>query len=407
MVHLYGAEYLLAREEYSRQYQTRLDVHGIGITAVELLCSVALAARKDGAPKDSTDRDGHWDRLMDAWQTYHATVGNWWEMIYSVFSVGGDFRPMHSWLVQEAVADQVVALLADIRQALRECAAHSDRATNCVLRVLAELTDEASTLGLLEACALLEGEDPDLVEALELARRNGHGAIPTHNGDRDNAGGTVEIPRPTSTLAVMPVAVEETPTLLSVARSRKSSTATVDAGAGARLADVAAVGNHVGLAGDRNGGVPGPGFVQDHAGEKYHDDRQMLPCMTCVSQQENGGFDHDYCKAAALATAAAEESRRALESLAPIPVLSAAFQAPSAERGRQMSRRSRQVEVAELKEAQLQLRRDLEQLQRVKLRLQHARQIHEEARQFPLRVPPGTRRHHSRDPERWAPPIVT
>ncbi|CAK0829416.1 unnamed protein product, partial [Prorocentrum cordatum] len=40
MVHCYGADYLASRQDFCRQYQTRLDVHGLGITAIEVICSV-------------------------------------------------------------------------------------------------------------------------------------------------------------------------------------------------------------------------------------------------------------------------------------------------------------------------------------------------------------------------------
>merc|ERR1719356_206318 len=49
MVHCYGADYLASRQDFCRQYQTRLDVHGLGITAIEVICAVALAARGAGA----------------------------------------------------------------------------------------------------------------------------------------------------------------------------------------------------------------------------------------------------------------------------------------------------------------------------------------------------------------------
>jgi hypothetical protein len=161
MVHLYGADYLVERPQYCRQYQTRLDIHGLGITAIEILCAVALGAREAGARTSTDDSDFHWGHLLDVWDKYQKTVGMWWEMIYSVFSVGGDFRPVHAWLCQEAVADQVISLLADIRQALKQCAAspcagEDQVLTSGVLNVLADLIDESSTLELSEASGRLD-----------------------------------------------------------------------------------------------------------------------------------------------------------------------------------------------------------------------------------------------------------
>lgn len=264
MVHLYGADYLTTREEFCRQYQTRLDVHGLGITAVEIVCSVALAARSAGAPRvvagSAPDSDSCWEHLLDAWQVYHATVGQWWEMIYSVFSVGGDFRPVHAWLVQEDVANQVIALIADIRQALRNCASYSEESVARVLCLLADLIDENSELQLSEACEIL---------AKEGASTDGLGG---------NAG-------------VCTTKASQSPT--------------------ARGANMATV--------------------------------------------------------VALSAATAEESRKTLERLAPIPRVSKLPQVDASE-------------LTPLRNAKGQLHRDLEQLQQLKQRLLHAQKAHEEAR---------------------------
>lgn len=158
MVHLYGADYLVGREDFCRQYQWRLDSFGLGITAVELLCSTALAARLAGAPPEeggASLNDARWARVLDAWQKYYDRAGTWWEQIYAVFSCGGDFRPVHAWLSEEQVADQVVELMGDLREGLRECMACSDQRTARVLYVLAELIDEASELELEQLCDML------------------------------------------------------------------------------------------------------------------------------------------------------------------------------------------------------------------------------------------------------------
>lgn len=181
MVHLYGAEYLATQEDFCRQYQSRLDIHGLGITAIEILCTVASAARVAGAPNEGY-YDGSvgntWDRLLDAWELYHKTVGSWWEMIYSIFSVGGDFRPVHSWLVQECATDKVEAMIAELRGSLRECADNIPcSATAAVMRVIADLTDERSSMELSDACRMLSkyeespylsGRDADVMVASKV-----------------------------------------------------------------------------------------------------------------------------------------------------------------------------------------------------------------------------------------------
>lgn len=318
MVHLYGADYLLARQDYCRQYQTRLDIHGLGITAVELLCSIALSARAAGAPEDEGfDRHGHWKHLLDSWQRYHETVGEWWETIYKVFSVGGDFRPVHSWLVQEAVADQVIAMIKEIRQVMHDCASCTDDPrTARLLRVVADLTDEASKIELSEACEILERDIFPETSATGGPNKAGNAAALTPGAALGVAAQSAIVSAPYVPPAKPEVTMETAPQVLS---------------------------------------PPGE-------------------------------------DAASLAAAAAQEGRRALENLAPIPSIAASVAATRptvAERGRQMSRRSRQEELAELKDAQGQLRRDLEQLQRAKLRLQYAKQLHE-ARQAQTSGPPSS-----------------
>eukprot|EP00418_Pyrodinium_bahamense_P049326 CAMPEP_0179181712 /NCGR_PEP_ID=MMETSP0796-20121207/90008_1 /TAXON_ID=73915 /ORGANISM="Pyrodinium bahamense, Strain pbaha01" /LENGTH=345 /DNA_ID=CAMNT_0020885505 /DNA_START=11 /DNA_END=1044 /DNA_ORIENTATION=+ len=178
--HCYGAEYLEGHEDFCRQYQTRLDIHGLAITGVEVLCSTALAARDAGAPPGEDDC-ACWSELLDSWQRYREAVTHWWEAIYSVFSVGGDFRPVHAWLVDEGVAEQVIDLTTALRAALLACAESEERsrgskASNCMLRILAELMDEASKMQLGEACARLAGSGSNQADAELLVAAASKGA---------------------------------------------------------------------------------------------------------------------------------------------------------------------------------------------------------------------------------------
>jgi len=157
MVHCYGAEYLEERPAFCRQYKHRLDIHALGITAIEVICSSALALRTAGAPcKEGADPGGCWSWLLDTWQRYHETVSTWWQAIYSVFTSGGDFRPVHAWLVDIAAPDKVIVLVSDLRLALCTCATAcgSDQALARLLRAVAELVDESSSLELSEICKL-------------------------------------------------------------------------------------------------------------------------------------------------------------------------------------------------------------------------------------------------------------
>lgn len=96
--------------------------------------------------------------LLDTWETYNNKVGAWWIQIYSVFSSGGDFRPVHSWLLQENAVDCVISMMAELRKALRACAQHADAEERRVLSVLADIIDEKSTYEWPDFCNALAPE---------------------------------------------------------------------------------------------------------------------------------------------------------------------------------------------------------------------------------------------------------
>lgn len=154
MVHCYGADYLEERPHLCKQYQSRLDIHALGITAIEILCTGALALRSAGAP--AGDTASCWSELLDAWKQYHETVSDWWQAIYSVFSAGGDFRPVHAWLVEINAPDKVLDLVSAMRKALASCAEESDPSTAHLLRAVAEATNEDSNMDLMEICKMAD-----------------------------------------------------------------------------------------------------------------------------------------------------------------------------------------------------------------------------------------------------------
>jgi len=164
MVHCHGTEYLEALPAFCQQYQFRLDIHGIGITAIEVLCQIALAAYESsgacGAERTgaNSEQERPWAQLLSAWKLYRDTVGAWWERIYAVFSEGGDIRPVHSWLKQHMVAEQTIELLESLHQALDACARVATPSTARLLGILRELTSELSDLGLREACDRLKAD---------------------------------------------------------------------------------------------------------------------------------------------------------------------------------------------------------------------------------------------------------
>jgi hypothetical protein len=337
MVHLYGADYLAEREHYCRQYQWRLDSFGLGITAVELMCSTALAARLSGAEPRVPENvsDVCWARLLDAWQRYYERAGNWWAEIYKVFSTGGDFHPVHSWLVEEEVATQVVALMNDLREGLRSCmACASDESSTRILHVVSELIDEASEHDLQALCQMFPEEASP--------------ARPSEPLEEQLTGSSGE-----ALGSSMPCPVDPA--------EREAAILEADVQNG--------VGAHASASEVEPNSWPNSALhaqFEAVSASDTHDGVASQPSPEALMQE-----------AFSLASAAAQEGREALASLPPIPPIAAPRAEPS-RRGSANGRRGKKTELAELIEAQAQLRHDLERLQHAKQRLQLARRVHED-----------------------------
>jgi len=153
----HGAEALMQRSDLRQQYETRLDIFGLGVLALEMMCISALAA-DDGTGATDGLR-GAWRRLLTAWTKYRRDVTRWHTTIYKVFSVGGDIGPVYIQLRQERVVDRVLARLLTVRTCLKACV---DRAHDPMIKTLlwaiGEMLDESSTVGLSEVARALGGD---------------------------------------------------------------------------------------------------------------------------------------------------------------------------------------------------------------------------------------------------------
>lgn len=157
LMSFHGAEALMQRSDLRQQYETRLDIFGLGVLALEMMCVSALAA-DDGTGATDGLR-GAWRRLLTAWTKYRRDVTRWHTTIYKVFSVGGDIGPVYVQLRQERVVDRVLARLSTVRTCLRACVdrAH-DPMIKTLLWVIGEMLDESSTVGLSEVVRALGGD---------------------------------------------------------------------------------------------------------------------------------------------------------------------------------------------------------------------------------------------------------
>lgn len=346
MVHLYGADFLAEREDFCRQYQWRLDSFGLGITAVELICSTALAARLAGAPPVdcNTVSEVCWARLLDAWQRYYDKAGNWWVEIYKVFSRGGDFRPVHAWLCEEQVADQVVSLMEDLREGLRACMeCATDEASARVLRIVAELIDEASEFELVQLCSMFPKQEE---------------VVPQIPASSSSAQAPVSISQD-----VAPEDVSQSNGLSSSAASAQQALPT----AAVQLLQTGEMPEVLEPASSSTSAAPSALPTQ-------------APPMVSQPAASTGASPEEMLQEAALfASAENSEGRQVVASLAPIPPIAAVGGQAAA--AKPEAQKDRQAELSELVDAQAQLRHDLERLQVAKLRLQQARRVHEEKKQ--------------------------
>jgi len=175
IMHLLGPEGFRGHEALCDQYQHRLDVHGLGVTALELLCTLAEAgggaeAAAGGGGEEEEGGDGPppaaagclsrqeaWAKLLEAWRRYRENVWCWWSAVYDVFAAGEDVRPVQARLVQDRVVQRLIALLEDIRLALRSCAKIEVPEAGVLLRIVANMVDEGCDFKLEDASGMFDG----------------------------------------------------------------------------------------------------------------------------------------------------------------------------------------------------------------------------------------------------------
>merc|ERR1719333_737492 len=115
---LYGPDDLLANKAACSQYQRRLDIVGLGLTALEVLCATALSSRSSWGEDGLR---GSWRRLLEAWEHYRDQVTRWHTQIFHMFSSGADSGPLYRQLAQERVVDRIAEDHARLRGLLRAC----------------------------------------------------------------------------------------------------------------------------------------------------------------------------------------------------------------------------------------------------------------------------------------------
>eukprot|EP00747_Dinoflagellata_sp_TGD_P199542 gnl/TRDRNA2_/TRDRNA2_72796_c0_seq1.p1 gnl/TRDRNA2_/TRDRNA2_72796_c0~~gnl/TRDRNA2_/TRDRNA2_72796_c0_seq1.p1 ORF type:complete len:697 (+),score=98.16 gnl/TRDRNA2_/TRDRNA2_72796_c0_seq1:104-2092(+) len=165
MMSFHGADDLAAHRDLHRQYLQRLDSYGLGITALEVLCTTALGGSH---PKNGDSLRGSWRRLLTTWSKYWHEVEVWHQKIFNAWKAdcpaGGhrsDIGPLYQQMVQDRAVEKVQSRVTDLRACLRACILRAqDPSMQTLLGVLAELLDESSTFGLREAVQAITGQGP-------------------------------------------------------------------------------------------------------------------------------------------------------------------------------------------------------------------------------------------------------
>lgn len=153
----FGPKALEQREGLLRQYETELDSYALGVMALELLCTPALASCIPAGTVDSLR--GSWRRLLTAWTHFRQDVSRWHRQVHEVFASGGDMKILYQRLAQERLPEQIQSHIVTLCSCLRACIDRAaDPALQNLLWVIAELMDETSALDLRKAIKAVSGE---------------------------------------------------------------------------------------------------------------------------------------------------------------------------------------------------------------------------------------------------------
>merc|ERR1719221_1223330 len=130
-----GVTEVARRQCLSEEYKHRLDLHSVGLTALQALMqlSAPLAGHTDRVDLEHEEEYGAWRQLWDAWQRYWEYATYLSERVYSVFANGGSFDELRQELsrsgdVHRTVGMRLKALHTAIRVARDACKSAASRA---------------------------------------------------------------------------------------------------------------------------------------------------------------------------------------------------------------------------------------------------------------------------------------
>lgn len=135
----------------AEEYQSQLDLHAMGITALQALAAMSLSTEGEGLPPSIQN-------LQVAWEHYWKDATRFWERLLDVFRRGGDQNALKVRCIQDGVHNIVGANLASLRTSLREASdtcgsappALGLRRAQPLFAALLELVSAGGTVGVDE-----------------------------------------------------------------------------------------------------------------------------------------------------------------------------------------------------------------------------------------------------------------
>lgn len=146
VMNLHGAEGLHKNSLLHRQYLRSLDIFGLGITAVELLCCVCLSSSIKPSELGPFGVCIH--AMVSGWRNYFDDVEQWWSRLFNCVKLGQNIATVQMELRQRRVSDKLMQHLIKLRMVIRSVATRAeDPSVRVLLLTILEMLNEASEWG--------------------------------------------------------------------------------------------------------------------------------------------------------------------------------------------------------------------------------------------------------------------
>lgn len=129
---LHGPQELNPGAPWRVEYQTQLDIHALGITALQVFVDL-LPSAEDSANGKEGEENGvepvlasKLKALTDAWQQYWEDAMDFWSCLIDCFTNNGDWNALKRACINHGVQEAITRDLSDLRTTLGEAAAICD-----------------------------------------------------------------------------------------------------------------------------------------------------------------------------------------------------------------------------------------------------------------------------------------